>query len=446
MPDFSDLAASPAVEPSRRLSAKSLLHWALVLLTMSAAVGSACAFFLWSLDLVTRFRFAHSWLLFLLPVGGAAVGFVYHRYGRDADRGNNLLMDRIHEPGGGVPRRMAPLVLLGTLITHLFGGSAGREGTAVQMGGSIAAAFCRWFRCDAGMIRVVLMGGISAGFSAVFGTPLAGTIFALEVLTIGSLEYRALLPCFVCAITADWVCRAWSIGHTHYHVGWLDGATDATFFFRQHWTLFPKIAVAAVAFGLASRLFAFLSHWLSGILKAGIPNPTLRPVVGGVAVIALFFISGTPDYLGLGVISSHPGAVTLPSFFTSPEIHPWAWLWKLVFTVVTLSSGFKGGEVTPLFFIGAALGNALAGWFGVPTDLFAALGFVAIFAGATNTPLACTLMGIELFGAGLSVPLACACFIAYLCSGNKGIYTAQRLGNGKNGFGRRWRGRSNREA
>ncbi|MDB6077078.1 MAG: putative chloride channel voltage gated family protein, partial [Akkermansiaceae bacterium] len=209
------------------------------------------------------------------------------------------------------------------------------------------------------------------------------------------------------------------------------GAADPAFLFRQHWTLIPKILAAAVAFGLAARLFAWLSHTGGSFLKAKVPSPLLRPLIGGVVVIGLFFVAGTPDYLGLGVEGSHAGAITLPSFFTSAEVHPWAWLWKLVFTVVTLSSGFKGGEVTPLFFIGAALGNGIAGLLGAPLDLFAALGFVAIFAGATNTPLACTLMGMELFGAGLGVPAGVACFVAYLCSGQKGIYAAQRVGAGK---------------
>ena len=151
-------------------------------------------------------------------------------------------------------------------------------------------------------------------------------------------------------------------------------------------------------------------------------------MVGGILIIGLFFLSGTPDYLGLGVLADRPGAITLPAMFTSMDIPAGAWAWKLLFTVITLSSGFKGGEVTPLFFIGAALGNTLALMLGAPVDLFAALGFVAIFAGATNTPLASTLLGMELFGAGNGLYLATACIIAYRCSGSKGIYSSQRVG------------------
>ena len=180
------------------------LKWLAILLPMAALVGSASAFFLWSLDALTRVRFEHPWLLYLLPIAGIAIAWMYHRFGGKSAEGNNLIIDEIHQPGGGVPRRMAPLVLIGTLGTHLFGGSAGREGTAVQMGGSIAAAFGRFFRINAANLRLLLMAGVAAGFGSVFGTPVAGAIFALEVLVIGRLQYDALIPCFVASLVAHW--------------------------------------------------------------------------------------------------------------------------------------------------------------------------------------------------------------------------------------------------
>jgi H+/Cl- antiporter ClcA len=403
------------------------LRWLVLIVPMAAVVGSAVAFFLWSLNFVTNVRFAHPWLLYLLPVAGLGVGLLYHYFGRSVEGGNNLIMDQIHRPGGGIPRRMAPLVLLGTLVTHLFGGSAGREGTAVQMGGSIASAFCRWAGLEAGRVRILLMAGIAAGFGAVFGTPLAGAVFALEVLMIGRIEYEALLPALIAAVAGDWTCHAWGIEHTHYRIAYLASAASPAAFFHLDGWLLLKVAIASAAFGWVSTAFAELSHRLGATLKRLIPYAPLRPVVGGVLVIALVFIVRSNDYLGLGVSSPDPHAVTIVSLFQSPEIHYWSWFWKLIFTAVTLSSGFKGGEVTPLFFIGAALGNAMAGLLGAPTDLFAALGFVAVFSGATNTPLACTLMGIELFGATHSVYLATACFLAYLFSGHSGIYLSQRI-------------------
>ncbi len=413
------------LQESQWLLAASL-RWLVLIIPMAMAVGTACAFFLWSLDEVTNLRYAHPWLLYFLPLAGIAVGLVYHYIGRPAEGGNNLIMDQIHQPGG-VPRRMAPLVLFGTLVTHLFGGSAGREGTAVQMGGSISSTFCRMLRLDAARVRIMLMAGIAAGFGAVFGTPMAGAVFALEVLAIGRIQYDALLPCFIASVAADWTCHAWAIGHTHYHLAFESQEEGPSAFFHLNALLLLKVAIASAAFGWGSVCFAELSHRLSGWFKRLVPYAPLRPALGGVIVIGLFYLTGTSDYLGLGVRSPDPHAVTISSLFTSTEIHPWSWFWKLVFTAVTLSSGFKGGEVTPLFFIGAALGNAIAGLVGAPPDLFAALGFVAIFAGATNTPLACTLMGVELFGATHIVYIATACFLAYLFSGHSGIYLAQRI-------------------
>lgn len=411
---------------------RTLILWTLLLAAVSAATGSACSLFLWSLDAATRLRWEHPWLLYLLPVAGLAVGLVYHQWGKAAEAGNNLILDQIHEPGGGVPARMAPLILIGTVVTHLFGGSAGREGTAVQMGGSLAGTVARAVGLDGAQLRILLMAGIAGGFGAVFGTPLAGAVFALEVLTIGRIEYEALLPCLVAALASDWICHAWGTTHTSYHIGFAALPVDGHRF-KVDGLLLVKVLAAAALFGLASALFSNLSHSLHAAFKRLVPSAPIRPVLGGVLVIGMTWLAGTPDYLGLGVTNPNPDGVSIVSFFNSPVVHPWSWLWKIGFTAVTLASGFKGGEVTPLFFIGAALGNALAGLFGAPPDLFAALGFVAVFAGAANTPLACTLMGIELFGSTHAIYIAAACFIAYLFSGHSGIYLSQRVAIPKRG-------------
>lgn len=406
-------------------------RWLVLVTPVALLIGSAVALFLWSLGQVSDIQHDDPWLLLLLPVAGIAVGAMYHRWGGDAEGGNNLIMDEIHETGGGVPGRMAPLVLIGTLVTHLFGGSAGREGTAVQMGGSLASTLERllfsrlpgWFRLDDEDRRVLLQAGVAAGFGAVFGTPITGAVFALEVLAIGRLSYAALVPCLMAALLGDWVTAAWGIQHTAYPkiavaalgVGHLD------------LPLLGKVVVAAAAFGFVSTLFAETTHGLGRLFKRLVRQPWLRPAIGGAAVIALTFALGTRDYLGLGVASPDPGAITVLSSFESGGALPWSWALKLAFTAITLSSGFKGGEVTPLFFIGAALGNALAVLLHAPVALFAALGFVAVFAGATNTPLACTIMGVELFGADAAVYIAAAAFLSYLFSGHSGIYVAQRI-------------------
>jgi H+/Cl- antiporter ClcA/PII-like signaling protein len=411
-----------------------VLKWAMIAGPIGLAVGSACALFLWSLEEATQLRWRWPWLLFLLPAAGVAIGWTYHWLGKSVEGGNNLVMDEIHQPGGGVPARMAPLVLIGTVVTHLFGGSAGREGTAIQMGGSIASALarsrlCRWMN-DAD-VRTMLMAGIAAGFGGVFGTPLTGAIFALEVLAIGRMSYESVVPCLIASIVGDWACQAWGIHHTEYLVVSLRSQAWVGYIAQLDWLLLVKVIVAAAAFGLTSMLFAEITHGLSRFFKWAVRWPFIRPAIGGLIIIGLTYALGTRDYLGLGVSSPDPHAVTIVSSFNAGGAHPWSWWWKLLFTAVTLGAGFKGGEVTPLFFIGAALGNTLAWVLGAPVDLFAALGFVAVFAGATNTPLACTIMGVELFGPQHVVYVAMACFIAYLFSGHSGIYLSQRIATPK---------------
>ena len=408
---------------------RSIFKWIFLVVPMAAVVGSLCALFLWSLDRATQARFDYPWLIFLMPIAGFLMVLAYQRFGRGAEGGNNLIVEQIHEPGGGVPLRMAPFILVSTVLTHLVGGSAGREGTAVQLGGSIASAFAKLFRLSHAEVRILLMAGIAAGFGAVFGTPIAGAVFALEVLTIGRMQYEALIPSLVAAIAADWTCHAWGIEHIQYHIAYLAGTPASTFHLDA--LLLVKVGIAGVLFGLMARCFSEISHMASTAFKRVCAYAPLRPVIASVALIGLVYVLGTREYLGLGVWSPNPGDATILGFFDPARTDYWNWFWKAVFTIVTLSSGFKGGEVTPLFFIGAALGNAIAAILGAPIDLFAALGFVAVFAGATNTPLACMIMGIELFGATHTVYLAVACFLAYICSGHTSIYLSQRIGMAK---------------
>lgn len=405
--------------------AADLLKWTLWVLPVAAATGSAVALFLWLLDKVTVLRWQHGWLLFLLPLAGILIYWLYTRWGKNSARGNNLVIEEIHQPGGGIPRRMAPLVLISTVITHLFGGSAGREGTAVQMGGSLAGMIGDWWRLQGNDRRTLLTAGIAAGFGAVFGTPVTGALFAMEVLTIGKVRYDALLPCLVAGVAGDLVCAAWGIHHTQYTILFSTHRSH-TFLTTDLWLL-VKVIGAGVCFGLTAYLFAGSMHVLQRGWKV-LPYPWLAPVAGAAVVIGLVYLSGTTDYLGLGVTTPDGKGVSIVSAFREGGAGAWSWLWKIAFTVVTLSSGFKGGEVTPLFFIGATLGNTLAVLLGAPVDLFAGLGFIAVFAGATNTPLACTVMGVELFGGEHVLYFAIACFTAYFFSGHSGIYSSQRIG------------------
>lgn len=410
-----------------------VLRWLLMVTPVAMLIGSSVAFFLWLLAEATQGRIDNPGLVYLLPFAGVAIVMIYHHYGDTASAGNNLVMEQINQPGAGVPKRMMPLVLFATVITHLFGGSAGREGTAVQMGGSIAQVFVAPFKLDRNDTRILLSCGVAAGFGAVFGTPLAGAIFALEVLAIGKMRYDALIPCLMASVIGDLVCTGWGIGHTQYQIVAPELHIDAVVAHVSP-ILAAKVMLAAILFGLAGFLFAELTHLFSSFFKRLISCYWLRPIVGALLVLGITFLLGTRDYLGLGVGSVGVEGASIVNAFSGVGISPWSWWWKLLLTAITLSCGFKGGEVTPLFFIGATLGATLAGLLGVPVDLLAGIGFIAVFAGATNTPLACTVMGVELFGAQYLEYFAIACFLSYLFSGHSSIYLAQKIGVAKGGI------------
>ena len=388
--------------------------WLVLAGLVAFLAGTASAFFLFALDHATTWRETHRWAIWLLPVAGFAVGLVYHWMGKTVDAGNNLIIDEIHDPKKVVPLRMVPLILGGTVVSHLFGASVGREGTAVQMGGALADQLTHLFRMRREDRRIILMVGISAGFASVFGTPLAGALFGLEVLAIGRMRYDALFPCVVAAIVADQVGQAWGVLHTHYAIG---EVVPVAF-----WSVMAVVA-AGIIFGLTGLIFATATQQLSAFVKRWITYPPLRPFAGGLVIATAVWALGTYQYIGLGI----------PSIVQSFEVPmaPWDFLGKLVFTVTSLGTGFKGGEVTPLFYIGATLGNALAPLLHLPFPMLAGIGFVAVFAGAANTPLATTVMAMELFGPQIGPLAAIACIASYLFSGHAGIYHAQRLGHSK---------------
>lgn len=410
---------------------KYVAKWLLLIIPLSIVTGSLVALFLFLLEQATITRWNNTWLIYLLPLAGVLIVALYRFKGKNAEAGNNLVMDEIHKPGGGIPARMAPFVLITTVLTHLFGGSAGREGTAIQIGGSMAHFIGRKLKLNKNDLRIFLISGVAAGFGAVFGTPVAGAIFALEVLAIGRIKYDALLPAFFASIGSNIVCSAYGIGHTHYHIDFHQTIEASAPFLSFNVKLLLSVIVAGMIFGLASNLFSELSHGIKVVSDRLFKRKLLIPFVGGSVVIIIAFLLGTNDYLGLGVSTPDGLGVSIVNSFSEGGAEPLSWLWKLILTAITLGTGFKGGEVTPLFFIGATLGNTLGLISGNPVDLFAAIGFIAVFAGATNTPLACTIMGVELFGGEHVIYFAIACFVAYYFSGHSGIYSSQRIGGSK---------------
>ncbi len=390
---------------------KYYLRWILISILIGTLCGSASALFLSVLEETTKFREAHIWLLHFLPLGGLAVGLVYHFFGRSVEGGNNLIIDEFHDPVSVIPFRMAPLVLIGTILTHLFGGSAGREGTAVQMGGSIADQFTHIFNLNRDDRRTLLMAGMSGGFGSVFGVPFAGAIFGLEVLAVGRLHLWAIVECTISAFVAHYVTLAWGIHHTQYISPEIPMSASPTWLYA---------VFAGIAFGLAARIFAFFTDQIKALSKKIIPYLPLRAFVGGGIIAIVFFVlPQSVRYSGLGV------PIIVDSLKTPLPLYDW--LGKLLMTAATLGTGFKGGEVTPLLFVGATLGNALSHIIPLSLPLLAAIGFVGVFAGAANTPFACTIMAMELFGPNIFVYAALASFAAYAVSGHHGIYHIQHI-------------------
>ncbi len=388
-------------------------RWVLLGAMSGVLAGVASYVFLEGLDRVTEYRVDHPGLLFLLPLAGLVIGLAYHYLGGRSAEGSALVIEEIHTPTDWLPRRMAPLVLAGTWTTHLFGGSAGREGTALQMSGSLTDALARILRLPDEDRRLLLIAALGGGFGAVFGVPLAGAVFALEVQSIGRIRYDALVPALTASLVGDLVVH--SLGHDHPLRPQFDLPLDG-------W-LWARIALAGLAFGLVSALFIELTHAVKRLMVGRVGWPPLRPAIGGVAVVGLALTFGD-DYLGLSL-------PLIDQALAGDQVAWYVFALKILFTAVTLGCAFPGGEVTPLFVVGATLGAALAEPLGLPIPLLAAIGFVAVFGGAANTPLACSIMGVELFGAGATVPIAIACVTAYVFSNHRGIYSTQRIHTAK---------------
>jgi H+/Cl- antiporter ClcA len=396
-----------------------MLKWLVIIIMTASIVGSATAWFLLALDFVTIWRTDHIWVVNFLPLIGLGIGYAYHYFGTAVQKGNNLILEthqaeettssssNISTSTKPIPLLMAPLVFISTLLTHVGGGSAGREGTAVQMGGAIADQFTTLFKLSSAERRTILIMGVSAGFAAVFGTPWAAAVFALEIMSFKKVKFENIIPSFAAAFGAHYICLAWMVKHTAYSIDIIPSITASTI----SWTM-----LAGLIFGLAALLFIYTGKIFEGLF-AKIKFEPMRPFIGGIIIALFIVVANSTKYIGLGIPS-------IVDAFNEPA-GSFDFALKILLTSLTLSAGFKGGEVTPLFFIGAALGNILIWFIPFPMALLAGMGFVAVFAGATHCVIASIIMGIELFGIQAGLYVGLASMVAYFASGMNGIYSAK---------------------
>ena len=396
-----------------------ILKWLVISILTIGLIGTATAWFLIALDFVTIWRTDHIWLVNFLPLIGLGLGYAYHYFGTAVQKGNNLILEthQAEETTSSssttststkpIPLLMAPLVFISTLLTHVGGGSAGREGTAVQMGGAIAGQFTTLFKLSSAERKTILIMGVSAGFAAVFGTPWAAAVFALEIMSFKKVKFENIIPSFIAAFGAHYVCLAWMVKHTVYNIDIIPSITVNTI----SWTM-----LAGLIFGLAALLFIYTSKFFETLFSK-IKFEPMRPFIGGIIIALFIVVANSTKYIGLGIPS-------IVDAFNEPA-GSFDFALKILLTSLTLSAGFKGGEVTPLFFIGAALGNILIWFIPFPMALLAGMGFVAVFAGATHCVIASIIMGIELFGIQAGMYVGLASMVAYFASGVNSIYSAQ---------------------
>ena len=387
---------------------RTFYRWVL----LSAATGVICglvgsAFHL-TVDWVTAVRGENPWLIFLLPAGGLAIAAIY-RVTKMEGEGTNGIIDSIHD-GGKVHIRLVPVIFISTAITHLVGGSAGREGAALQIGGGIGYRVGRLFRLDDKDMRLVTLCGMSAVFAALFGTPLTATIFALEVISVGILYYSGFIPCLVASVTAYGISRLIGIAPMRYAVA-LEPLEPM---------LLLKVCALAVICAVVSIAFCVAMHKTEQLASAKIKNIYLRTALGGAIVIALTLLVGDKSYNGIGTD-------VISRALTEGEAPAWGFFWKIVFTAVTIGFGFKGGEIVPTMFIGAVLGCTAGPPLGIPPQFAAAIALVAVFCGAVNCPIASIILSVELFGSGELLYFALACGISYMLSGYFGLYSSQKI-------------------
>lgn len=390
--------------------AMSVVSWTLAAIFIGIVVGLFATAFGISMRYVIHFRETHTYLIYFLPVGAVLITFMYKQILKVKDSGTNTVIAAI-QSDEKLPFRLAPLIFVATLLTHLVGGSAGREGAALQMGGAIGNGIGRVLKLNSTNKKTMIMCGMSAAFSALFGTPMAAAIFSMEVVSVGIMHYAALVPCVISSLIARYIAAYFGLSSEIYEIPNIPAFTIKSAI---------MICIFAVICGIASILFCTMLHKYEEFLSSKLSNPYIKAIVGGTSVLILTLIVGNTDY-------NSTGSAIIASCFTGASISIFAFLLKMIFTTLTLSCGYKGGEIVPTLFIGATLGAAIGGITGVSPELLAAVGMGALFCGVTNCPISSLLICFELFGYDAMPYFLLAVAFSYWVSGYTGLYRAQKI-------------------
>lgn len=391
------------------LYVSAFAKWTFFSLIVGCVGGGVGALFAHLISFVTDVRMNNEWLLYLLPLGGVAIALIYHLL-KVEHQGTNQVFEAVRSEKK-VPCRLAPAIAISAGITHLLGGSAGKEGAALQLGGSVATLIGRIFRCDDKDRHILTVSGMAAVFAAVFGTPMGAAVFAVEVVSVGYVSLSALYPSFASALVAYLFAVRLGVHPERFNVDIIPEISAV---------YFGKVLVLAVVVAVVSIVFCLAMKHSHEAFEKYIRNPYIRAVVGGVVVIALTLLVGTRDYNGGGM---H----IIEGIFHGEGVSKWAFLLKIIFTAITIGSGFKGGEIVPTLFIGATLGFTMADIVGMPVAFCAAIGMVALFASVTNCPIATVFLAVELFGGEGLLYYAMAIFVAFVLSGYFSLYTGQKI-------------------
>lgn len=392
-----------------RYDITNLIKWLVLAVLTGLSVGFISSLFARVLKFVTNYRTEHFWVFFLLPVSGLIIVFLYQKFGQE-DGGTNQVLSTIRSQDD-VPFRSAPLIFVSTILTHFAGGSAGREGAAIQLGGSIGNQLGSWFHLDKEDRHVMVMCGMSAAFSAVFGTPMAAAVFAMEVVSVGVMYYAALLPCVIASIIAAEFATGVGLNPETFPVARIPQLSVESGL---------KMAVIAAGCGLLSILFCVALKAVSGIYGKYLKNPYLRVCVAGCLVIGITMLLGTGDYMGAG-------NELIARAVEQGKARPLDFLWKMILTAITMRAGYRGGEIVPAFSVGATFGCVAGGLLGFSPEVAAAASMVALFCGVTNCPIASMLISFELFGFSGAAYYLIAISISYALSGYYSLYKDQTI-------------------